>query len=112
MEKKEEDKLGVKEVLLARVGFYPTTAVSWLFAARGLFKLGDFHLCIEALSHGCLRSQKTLKEAQHLLGFSLMQTGQTGAAAAAFTRSVKMGNETDWQPLVELHLDNPNLDSL
>jgi hypothetical protein len=38
-----------------------------------------------------------------------MHTGQKAAAAAAFLKSVKMANETDWQPLIELHIDNPNL---
>jgi hypothetical protein len=99
---------GVKEVLVQRIGFHPDGPVAWLFAARGLYKLEEWHLCIEALAH-CLRSHKTLKEAQHLLGFCLMHTGQKSAAAAAFLKSVKMANETDWQPLIELHVDNPNL---
>lgn len=99
----------MKDVLMQRVGFYPTNPVAWMYAARGLYKLGDYHLCIEALSH-CLRNPKTLKEAQHLLGFSLMHTKQYEAAAAAFNKSVKMGNETDWQPLIELYLEHPNLE--
>jgi len=91
------------DVLIKRIGFHPAGPVAWLFAARGLYKLEEWHLCVEALTN-CLRSQKTLKEAQHLLGFCLMYTGQKSAAASAFLKSVKMGNETDMQPLIELHL--------
>ena len=98
----------VKQTLVQRIGFCPSDAVGWLYAARGLYKVKDYHLCVEAVSH-CLRHEKTLKEAQHLLGFSLLHTGQTSASAAAFLKSVKMGNETDWQPLVELIADHPNL---
>ena len=99
---------GVKDTLINRIGFHPSGPVAWLFAARGLYKLEEYHLCIEALGH-CMRSPKTLKEAQHLQGFCLLHSGQKAAAAAAFVKSVKMGNETDMQPLIELHLDNPNL---
>mmetsp|Transcript_4078 Transcript_4078/g.7815 ORF Transcript_4078/g.7815 Transcript_4078/m.7815 type:complete len:106 (+) Transcript_4078:2-319(+) len=98
----------VKDVLVRRIGFLPQGPVAWLFAARGLFKLEEWHLCTEALTQ-CLRSPKTAKEAQHLLGFCLMHTEQKAAAAAAFLKSVKMSNETDWQPLIELHVDNPGL---
>ena len=78
----------VKGTLVQRIGFTPSDAVGWLYAARGLYKVKDYHLCIEAVSH-CLRHEKTLKEAQHLLGFSLLHTGQTSAAAAAFLKSVR-----------------------
>ena len=102
------DHREVKEIVTERVGFCPKDAVGWLYAARGFYKMKDYNLVIQAVSH-CLRSRKTLKEAQHLLGFSLMHTGQTSAAVAAFLKSVKLGNDTDWQPLIELCVDNPTL---
>ena len=98
----------VKSVLRDTIGFLPNDPVSWLYASRGLYKLKEYRLCVEAVSN-CLRSEKTLKEAQHLLAFCLMQTGQYAAAAGAFVKSVNMGNETDWQVLVTLCLDHPNL---
>jgi hypothetical protein len=79
--------------------------IGWLYAARGLFRLREYHYVIEAVSH-CLRNDKTVREAQHFLAFSLMHTGQPEAAAAAFHRSVALGNDTDWQPLVELCIDH------
>jgi hypothetical protein len=56
-----------------------------------------------------LRNERTKREAQHLLAFSLLNTGQSEAAAGAFFKSINYGNETDWQPLVELFLDQPKL---
>lgn len=99
---------GVKDVLRETIGFLPNDPVSWLYASRGLYKLKEYRLCIEAVSN-CLRSEKTLKDAQHILAFCLWQTGQHSAAAGAFVKSVKMGNETDWQVLIALFLDHPNL---
>ena len=56
-----------------------------------------------------LRNEKTRREAQHLLAFSLMHTNQKEAAAGAFFKSVSLGNDTDWQALVELFLEHPKL---
>ena len=50
-----------------------------------------------------------MKEAQHLLAFSLFHLKQSQAAAPAFFKSVKLGNDTDWQPLVELCIDHPDI---
>lgn len=91
----------VKDELLNSIGFLPKDAVGWLYVARGYYKLKEYHYVIEAVNH-CLRNEKTLKEAQHLLAFSLMYTHQLDAAAAAFRKSIKMGNETDWQLMVEI----------
>eukprot|EP00163_Fabomonas_tropica_P002203 TRINITY_DN11652_c0_g1_i1.p1 TRINITY_DN11652_c0_g1~~TRINITY_DN11652_c0_g1_i1.p1 ORF type:complete len:126 (-),score=0.86 TRINITY_DN11652_c0_g1_i1:41-418(-) len=96
----------LKEMLQRTVGFYPRQAVGWLYVARGLYKMKEYHWVIEAVGP-CLRNDKTAKEAQHFLAFSLMHTGQIQLAAAAFFKSVQLGNETDWQPLVELVQDNP-----
>mmetsp|Transcript_13461 Transcript_13461/g.23135 ORF Transcript_13461/g.23135 Transcript_13461/m.23135 type:complete len:127 (+) Transcript_13461:89-469(+) len=99
---------GVKDLIFEKVGFLPKDAVSWLYVARGLYKLKDYHHVIEAVSF-CLRNEKTSKEAQHLLAFSLLNTGQPEQAAAAFLKSVSLGNESDWQPLVELCIENPKM---
>jgi hypothetical protein len=121
----------VREMLARTVGFTPRSALhcgkwfahgevaltpsfgfvgpaGWLYAARGLYKCQDYHYCVEALTP-CLRNEKTRKEAQHLLAFSLLHTKQEHDAAVAFQKSIKLGNETDWQPLVELFLDNPDM---
>jgi cytochrome c-type biogenesis protein CcmH/NrfG len=79
-----------------------------LYACRGLYQLQEYALVVEGLSH-CLRHEKTMKEAQHLLAFSLLHTKQNKLAAAAFFKSIKLGNETDWQPLVELCIEQPKL---
>ena len=108
MEAVDGKRENLKAMLKRTVGFVPKDAVGWLYVARGLFKLKDYHLVIEAVSH-CLRHDKTAKEAQHFLAFSLMFTGQTQLAATAFAKSVSMGNHTDWQPLVELCIDHPDV---
>jgi hypothetical protein len=43
-------------------------AYGWLYACRGLYQLKEYHLVIEGLTH-CLRNEKTMKEAHHLLAF-------------------------------------------
>lgn len=45
----------------------------------------------------------------HMKAFSLLHTGNTAAAASAFLKSVRIGNETDWQSLIELTLDHPGI---
>ncbi|KAG5459699.1 MAG: hypothetical protein BJ554DRAFT_8349 [Olpidium bornovanus] len=97
-----------REHLVATVGFCPKDAVGWLYAARGYYKIKDYHSVIECVTPS-LRNERTKKEAQHLLAFSLLHTGQTEASAGAFFKSINLGNETDWQPLTELFLDNPQL---
>eukprot|EP00741_Cyanophora_paradoxa_P023153 tig00021571_g22363.t1 len=98
----------VRDMLAEKVGFMPKDPVGWLYVARGLYKLREYNQVIEAASY-CLRNEKTQREAQHLLAFSLLNSGQSEAAANAFLKSVSMGNESDWQPLVELALDNPRM---
>lgn len=88
--------------------FVISDAFGWLYACRGLYQLKEYSLVVEGLSH-CLRHEKTMKEAQHLLAFSLLHTKQNKAAAAAFFKSIKMGNETDWQPLVEVNIQSTQL---
>ncbi len=68
----------------------------------------DYHSVIESVSH-TLRNEKTRKEGQHLLSFALLMTQQTDASAAAFMKSIVHGNDSDWQPLVELLIDNEAL---
>src|SRR4051812_32102875 len=63
----------VREFLLSRVGFVPRDAFGWLYACRGLYQLKEYALTIEGLAH-CIRHEKTAKEAQHLLAFSLLHT--------------------------------------
>lgn len=89
----------VREFLTQRVGFIPkgkTTCVcrclimaigwwwwygdidafGWLYACRGLYQLKEYAMVVEGLAH-CLRHEKTAKEAQHLLAFSLLHMQQT-----------------------------------
>ncbi|KAI8805677.1 hypothetical protein BJ742DRAFT_748559 [Cladochytrium replicatum] len=98
----------IREQLAQTIGFCPKDAIGWLYAARGFYKLKDFHSVIECVAPA-LRNERTKREAQHLLAFSFLHTGQAEAAAGAFFRSINSGNDTDWQPLVELFIDNPNL---
>ncbi len=85
-----------------------TDATGWLYAARGYYKVRQYHSVIECVAPA-LRNERTRREAQHLLAFALMYTGQHEASCGAFLKSIALGNETDWQPLVELVLDNPSL---
>jgi hypothetical protein len=83
-------------------------AFGWLYACRGFYQLGEFHLVIDGIVH-CVRNEKTMKEAQHLLAFALLHTRQNRAAVNAFYKSIRLGNETDWQPLIELLIEKPKL---
>ena len=75
-----------------------------IYAARGLYKSGDYRLCLEAVSH-CMRSERTLKEAQHLMAFCLLRLGEVDSAGGvvdatltAFRKSVALGNDTVRRP--------------
>ncbi len=84
----------------------PTDPTGWLFVARGMFnsKPPRHRLVVEAAAH-CLQAPETIVQGQQLLAFSLLELGETDSALAAFTKSVRLGNETDWQMLVELGLN-------
>lgn len=79
----------IRAALIQRVGFTPRDAMGWLYACRGLYQLKEYHLVIEGLSH-CIRNETTMKEAQHLLAFSLLHSDQPKPAAAAFYKSIKV----------------------
>ncbi|RKP03487.1 hypothetical protein CXG81DRAFT_9447 [Caulochytrium protostelioides] len=103
-----DDRPAVKDALVSRIGFCPKDAVGWLYAARGFYKLRNYRATIEAVVPA-LRNERTRREAQHLLAFAFYYTNQLEAAVAAFSKSINLGNDTDWQPLVEICLDNPEL---
>ena len=44
-----------------------------------------------------------------MLAFSLLHLEQYEAAATAFHRSVKLGTDSDHQPLVEVLIEHPDL---
>ncbi|KAI9152523.1 hypothetical protein H9P43_009314 [Blastocladiella emersonii ATCC 22665] len=101
-------KLSARDSLIQTVGFVPKDPLGWLYCARGFYKLRQYHAVIECVTPA-LRNDRTKKEAQHLLAFSFLHTSQAEAALGAFFKSVVLGNDTDWQCLVELLLDNPKL---
>ena len=98
----------VKDELIKSVGFLPKDAISWLYAARGYYKMKQYSHVIEAVQH-CLRNEQTLREGQHLLAFSLLHTGQHELAALEFRKSILLGNDTDWQVLVGLCLSDDSI---
>jgi len=86
----------LKETLSSTLNITPKDPLSWLYVARGYYKLRDYHAVIEACTPA-LRNERTRKEAQHLLAFGLLHTGQWEIAAGAFLKSINLGNDTDWQ---------------
>ncbi|KAJ1533905.1 hypothetical protein HK096_004602, partial [Nowakowskiella sp. JEL0078] len=99
------ERRSTRDQLVETIGFCPKGFIQF---TRGFFKLKDYHAVIECVTPA-LRNERTKREAQHLLSYSFLHTGQTEAASGAFFKSINYGNETDWQPLVELFLDNPKL---
>ncbi len=87
--------------LLSTVGFLPDSSLAWLYCCRGFYQVGDFSLCLEGLQN-CLRAENCAAESQHLMAFCFLHLNQHQAAFQAFQKSVELGNETDWQALVEL----------
>lgn len=96
----------LNDYLLRTTGMVPSDPSGWLFVARGMFnsKPPQYKYVIEATSH-CLKSPETIVQGQQLQAFSLLALDDNVAALSAFTKSVRMGNETDWQMVVELGLD-------
>ncbi len=83
----------------------PNTPIAWLYVARGMFnsKPPRYRHAIEACQY-CLRHQDTIRESQHIMAWCLHELGEGKAALEAFHRSCKLGNETDWQMIVELEV--------
>ncbi|KNE62115.1 hypothetical protein AMAG_07362 [Allomyces macrogynus ATCC 38327] len=74
---------GIRSSSMGRVKGNP---LGWLYCARGFYKLRQYHQVIECLTPA-LRNDRTKKEAQHLLAFSFMHTGQVEAALGAASSS-------------------------
>jgi Tfp pilus assembly protein PilF len=87
------EKKSIREKLVSEIGFCPKDSIAWLYAARGYFKLQDYHSVIECVAPA-LRNDKTKREAQHLLAFAFLHTGQNEAALGAFFKSATLGNDT------------------
>ena len=125
MSEKKEQKVGVSdangnetnpevfntllEYLQKKVGRSPGDAIGWLYVARGCYKIKRYDWAFSALCQpeGPLNDENPAvrKEAQHLMAFSLLRQNQTEEAHKQFCRSIKDGNETDWQMIVELGID-------
>jgi hypothetical protein len=91
------------EHLLRTTGMVPSDPSGWLFVARGMFNSTPPHhqFVVEAAAH-CLKSPETIVQGVQLQAFSLLALEDTESALSSFTKSVRMGNETDWQMVVEL----------
>ena len=89
--------------LLRTTGMVPSDPSGWLFVARGMFnsKPPQHQFVVEAAAH-CLKSPETIVQGTQLQAFSLLALGDEKSALSAFSKSVRMGNETDWQMVVEL----------
>lgn len=98
----------VREYLQRTVGIIPKDSYGWLYACRGLYSLKEYSLVIEGLQY-CIRHEHTRAESTHLLAFSLLHSKENKQSALAFQESIKLGNDTDWQPLVELACEQPKL---
>ncbi|TPX62366.1 hypothetical protein PhCBS80983_g00567 [Powellomyces hirtus] len=80
-----DQRKSVRDALIQSIGFCPKgkasvngwNALGWLYAARGYYKTHDYHSVIECVAPA-LRNDRTNNN----------------------------GNDTDWQPLVELLMDN------
>jgi hypothetical protein len=94
----------LRDHLLRTTGLVPTDPLGWLFVARGCFNTNQFHHTIEALQ-SCLKHQETIVQGQQLLGFALFECNEIEKAQLAFIKSVRLGNESDWQMIVEIGID-------
>ena len=102
---------GLHDYLLQTTGMVPSDPSGWLFVARGMAnsKPPRHEFVVEAASH-CLKSPETIVAGYQLQAFSLLALGDKTAALSSFTKSVRMGNETDWQMVVEIGLDEHGVD--
>jgi hypothetical protein len=94
----------LKKHLLRTTGMVPTDPLGWLYVARGFFSGGEYTYTIEAAQH-CFKSPETIAQAQQLLAFALLELEETESSHVAFIKSARLGNETDWQMIVELGID-------
>ena len=99
-------KPSLHDYLLRTTGMVPSEPSGWLFVARGMAnsKPPQHQFVVEAASH-CLKSPDTIVQGIQLQAFSLLALGDKAAALSAFKKSVRMGNETDWQMVVEIGLE-------
>jgi|EP00505_MAST-04D_sp_SCG-Rhode-Island_P001914 hypothetical protein len=98
------------DYLHAKVGRAPVDSIGWLYVARGCYKKKRYDWAFSALCQpeGPLNDENAAvrKEAQHLMAFSLYRQNQFDQAKKQFAQSVKEGNETDWQMVVEIGIDH------
>ena len=96
--------MSLHDHLLRTTGLLPSSPLGWLYVARGCFNSKQFRFTIEAAQH-CLKNQDTIVQGQQLLSFALYEIGEKDSSQLAFIKSVRLGNESDWQMIVELGLD-------
>jgi hypothetical protein len=96
----------LRDHLLRTTGMLPTDPIGWLYVARGCFnsKPPQYRYTIEAANQ-CLKHPNTIVAGQQLLAFALLEIGEKDSSQLAFIKSVRLGNETDWQMIVELGID-------
>jgi hypothetical protein len=97
--------MDVESVILQKVGFLPVDPYSWMYACRGLYQAQEYEYCLEGLSH-CSNHPPTRQESAHIRSFCLIHLGRDNEALMSLRDSVRLGNEEDWHPLVELLMEN------
>ena len=94
------------EYLHHKLGTEPNDAIGWLYVARGCYKIKRCDWCFSALCQplGPLNddNEAVRREAQHLMAFSLYKQKQIGESLNQFCKSVRYGNDHDWQMIVEI----------
>lgn len=45
-----QERTALREKLIQNIGFCPKDAIGWLYAARGFYKLKQYHAVIEAVA--------------------------------------------------------------
>ena len=96
--------MSLRDHLLRTTGLVPTDPIGWLYVARGCFNSKQYQYTIEATQY-CLKNQETIVQGQQLLSFALLELGEKKQAQLAFIKSVRLGNESDWQMIVEMGID-------
>ncbi|GKT27530.1 hypothetical protein ADUPG1_000072 [Aduncisulcus paluster] len=90
------------------IGITPSDAKGWLYAARGFYRIGQFQKAAEAVMY-CISNPHTSREAYRILSHSYRQMGNVEGMMKALYKSVRLGNEEDWQCLIEGAIDHPDV---
>src|SRR6202012_3399926 len=98
----------VSDYLMYSIHMLPTTSVGWLRAGIGFYNSGDHNFALDCFNES-IKLDPMNYNVYQIASRSYIALNRREEAIEALKQSVKLGNPTDWQLLIELTAQNNDL---